>query len=64
MSAKAVKKFMKERGFTLKRQGKGSHKIWGKSGKTVAIPNHGSKSIPKGTLNSIRKQINKIMHGG
>jgi len=61
MSAKVVKKLLKERGFLLKRMGKGSHEIWEKAGRAVTIPNHGSKSIPTGTLNSIRKAVEKIL---
>ena len=39
-------------GFQFYRQAAGSHEIWWHpvSGRRTAIPNHGSKDIPKGTL--------------
>ncbi|TCN54556.1 addiction module toxin, HicA family [Flavobacterium circumlabens] len=35
-------------GWVFLRQGKGSHEIYKKQGKQVAIPNHGAKEIGKG----------------
>jgi len=35
---------------------KGSHHIMTKDTKTVVVPVHGTRDIPKGTENSIRRQ--------
>lgn len=50
-------KLAKKNGWKLHRQGKGSHEIWIKDGKTIAIPNHGSKEIPTGLEKSLRKEM-------
>ncbi len=50
-------KLAKKKGWHLERQGKGSHEIWGKEGKTIAIPNHGTKEMPKGLELSLKKQM-------
>jgi len=50
-------KIVKKSGWKLLRQGKGSHEIWIKDGKTVAIPNHGSKEMPTGLEKSLKKEM-------
>ena len=50
-------KLAKKSGWRLLRQGKGSHEIWEKDGKMVAIPNHGTREIPKGLEKSLRKDM-------
>jgi predicted RNA binding protein YcfA (HicA-like mRNA interferase family) len=51
-------KIIKGHGFVLDRQAKGSHELWfnPKTHKRVIVPNHGSKDIPKPTLNKMIKQ--------
>ena len=46
-------------GFKFYRHGKGSHELWVRDADRVVIPvpNHGSKSIRKGTLRAIIKEI-------
>ena len=51
--AQVVKKILR-RGFTLKRQAKGSHEIWTNGISRVIIPNHRG-NIPTGTLSKILK---------
>lgn len=48
-------KLLKKNGWKLHREGK-KHSIYERNGKTVAIPRHQSKEIPKGTLIAILKQ--------
>lgn len=58
MSYKTVKfviDLLKKNGFVFKSQ-KGSHMKFGKDGKIVVVPNHGSKGIEKGTYHNILKQ--------
>ncbi len=57
MKFSELKKKLKQAGFRLEQQGKGSHRIWynKQSGKRIIFPDHGSKEIPKGTANSIMK---------
>lgn len=50
-------KLAKKNGWRLLRQGKGSHEIWEKYGKTVAIPNHGTKEMPTGLEKSLKKDM-------
>ena len=54
-SVKDVVAMLQENGFTLKSQ-KGSHMKFEKDGKTVVIPNHGSKGVEKGTYYNIMRQ--------
>lgn len=57
MNAKEVLREAKRLGWTEKSQ-KGSYiKLENTCGKTVIIPYHGSKDIPKGTLHTILKDI-------
>lgn len=44
-------------GWTLARQGKGSHEVWEKDGKTEIVPNHGAKEMPKGLERTLRKRM-------
>lgn len=50
-------KLSKKYGWKFQRQGKGSHEIWEKDGKTVSIPNHGAKEMPKGLERSLKKEM-------
>jgi predicted RNA binding protein YcfA (HicA-like mRNA interferase family) len=62
-SAKELIKILEERGFVFKRA-KGSHQIYYNpvTNKTVVVPIHGNKDLPKGTFYTILKQaaIDKI----
>lgn len=51
-------KLIKKEGWVFMRQGKGSHEIWVKGEKKVVIPNHGSKEIPKGLVQKLKKDMN------
>gem|GEM_PF-1133151 len=42
-------------GWTLARQGKGSHEVWEKDGKTEIVPNHGAKEMPKRSRTDTKK---------
>lgn len=48
---------IKRKGWKFIRQGKGSHEIYGKDGKEVSVPNHGSKELGKGLEMKLRKQM-------
>ena len=50
-------KLAAKNGWRLLRQGKGSHEIWEKNNKTVAIPNHGSREMPKGLERKLKKEM-------
>ncbi len=50
-------RLIKKNGWVFIRQGKGSHEIWGKEGKTEPVPNHGAKEMPKGLELSLRKKM-------
>lgn len=50
-------KIAKKSGWFFLRQGKGSHEIWIKDGKTVLIPNHGAKEKPTGLQPSLSKEM-------
>lgn len=56
-SAKKLIKILLENGFEFKRS-KGSHQVYYHPGKnkTVIVPLHGKKDIPKGTFYSILKE--------
>lgn len=54
-SVKDVVAMLQENGFTLKSQ-KGSHMKFEKDGRTVVVPNHGSKGVEKGTYYNIMRQ--------
>ncbi len=58
MSYKTIKDvvtLLVDNGFTFKSQ-KGSHMKFEKNGKTVVIPDHGSKGVEKGTYYNILRQ--------
>jgi predicted RNA binding protein YcfA (HicA-like mRNA interferase family) len=46
-------------GFSFYRKGKGSHELWVRNldGKVIPIPRHKGKSLRKGTLRAIIKEI-------
>ena len=52
---KYVIDLLKRNGYELKSQ-KGSHMKFVKGGKTVVVPNHGSKGVEKGTFYNILSQ--------
>lgn len=56
-SAKNLIKFLEQKGFFFKRS-KGSHQIYFNpiTNKTVVVPTHGNKDLPKGTFFAILKQ--------
>ncbi len=55
--AKSLIKLLEEKGFLFKRA-KGSHHIYynALTNKTVIVPYHGNKEMPKGTFMAILKQ--------
>jgi len=57
LSAKFLVGVLEKHGFVFKRS-KGSHQVYYNSatGKTVIVPMHGSKDMPKGTFYGILKQ--------
>ena len=57
LTAKFLVKVLEKHGFVFKRS-KGSHQIFhnAATGKTVIVPMHGSKDVPKGTFYGILKQ--------
>jgi len=62
INAKELIKVLEHNGFVFKRS-KGSHRIYSNvdKNKTVVVPFHGNKNMPKGTFFAILKQagINK-----
>ena len=44
-------------GWSLSRQGKGSHAIYEKDGVKVSIPDHGSKEMKKGIEMALKKKM-------
>lgn len=57
MKYSAFLKLIRKNGWQLLRQGKGSHEIWEKCGKKIAVPNHGAKEMPKGLEKKLRKEM-------
>jgi len=56
MNGKDLSSVLKEHGWTLDRV-KGSHHIFIKPGKrSIPVPVHGSKDLPKGLIKAILKQ--------
>jgi predicted RNA binding protein YcfA (HicA-like mRNA interferase family) len=57
LSAKNLIHILEENGFNFKRA-KGSHRLYYNSitNKTVVVPMHGKKDLPKGTFSAILKQ--------
>jgi len=54
MTGKELIKQLKQQGWTLDRIN-GSHHIMIKGDKTLSVPVHGNKDLPKGTLNTLLK---------
>ncbi len=50
---------LKKNGFRYYRTGKGSHELWVRDsdGKVVPVPHHKGKSIRKGTIRSIIREV-------
>lgn len=48
---------IQKKGWKFLRQGKGSHEIYEKNGKQIAVPNHGSKELGKGLEMKLRKEM-------
>ena len=59
LSYKDLTKRLKSFGFRFYRAGKGSHELWVRDsdGKVVPVPHHKGKSIRKGTIAMIIKEI-------
>ena len=55
MTGKELLRLLKENGWVLD-QIKGSHHIMIKGNKTLSVPVHGSRDLPKGILNAILKE--------
>jgi predicted RNA binding protein YcfA (HicA-like mRNA interferase family) len=55
MNGKELLKKLKKSGWELDRIS-GSHHIMKKDDKTLSVPVHGSRDIPKGTLNKLLKE--------
>ena len=56
-TAKRLIKILEAKGFVYKRS-RGSHRVYYNEagGKTVVVPMHGNKEMPKGTFHAILKQ--------
>ena len=54
MNAKALIKLLEAQGWVLDRI-RGSHHIFKNGERTVVVPVHGTKDLPKGTVESIMK---------
>jgi len=53
-----IAKIAKKLGFSLYRQGKGSHEVWRRGdGRYTTLPNHGSKNIKRKTLKNILNDL-------
>lgn len=59
LSYQSLVKRIKKFGFRFYRQGKGSHELWvrDEDGKVIPVPHHKGKSIRKGTVKAIIKEI-------
>ncbi|TDO52584.1 putative RNA binding protein YcfA (HicA-like mRNA interferase family) [Kribbella sp. VKM Ac-2527] len=58
--ASEVVKDLERAGFKeAKGRGKGSHRIFKGNGKTIVVPDHGSKEVAAGTMRNIAKQAGK-----
>jgi predicted RNA binding protein YcfA (HicA-like mRNA interferase family) len=51
---------LRKLGFRFYRQGKGSHELWVRDsdGIVIPVPNHRGKTIRKGTIRAIIREIN------
>ena len=55
VTGRELLKLLRENGWQLDRV-RGSHHIMTRGKETVSVPVHGSKDLPKGTLNAILKE--------
>jgi predicted RNA binding protein YcfA (HicA-like mRNA interferase family) len=51
-------RLIKKKGWVIERQNGTSHVIYKKGNKTVSVPNHGSKELPKGLELKLKKEMN------
>ena len=56
MSFKELIRVLEKNGWTMKRTGKSSLRLFTKNGKTLVIHYHGGSEVPKGTAAAILKQ--------
>lgn len=56
-SFREIHKRLLKLGFSVKRQGKGSHVIFSNGKSTIPIPHHGSKDISKGVEKNVLKLL-------
>jgi predicted RNA binding protein YcfA (HicA-like mRNA interferase family) len=58
MKASDFVKLIEKQGWVFEREGKGSHIIYKHKNEKhiISVPFHGSKDIPKGLLNKLKKQ--------
>lgn len=59
LSYRDLTKRLKKYGFRFYRSGKGSHELWVRDsdGKVIPVPHHKGKSIRKGTVRAIIREI-------
>ncbi len=59
LSYKELTKKLKKYGFRFYRTGKGSHELWVRDSdrKVVPVPHHKGKSVRKGTIRAIIREI-------
>jgi len=59
LSYRELIKKLKKYGFRFYRSGKGSHELWVRDsdGKVIPVPHHKGKSIRKGTIRAIIREI-------
>ncbi|HEX3468123.1 MAG TPA: type II toxin-antitoxin system HicA family toxin [Candidatus Elarobacter sp.] len=62
MTARALIAYAKRHGWRLKRRGKGSHLVFEHPERRygVVIPDHGSKDVPRGLMETTLKQIDGV----
>ena len=59
LTYREVTRRLRKLGFRLYRQGKGSHELWVRDadGRVVPVPHHQGKSIRKGTVRAIIREV-------
>jgi len=59
LTYREVTRRLSKLGFQFYRQGKGSHELWGRDsdGRVVPVPHHRGKSIRKGTVRAIIREV-------
>ena len=59
LSYREVTQRLQKLGFRFYRQGKGSHELWVRDsdGRAIPVPHHKGKSIRKGTLRAMIREI-------